>query len=61
MKAYRFLAEADAEFREQIRYYDEQVPDLSDDEAMLANPRRPWGFGKTKSCPTSLPHGGDHD
>ena len=30
MKAYRFLAEADAEFREQTRYYDEQVSGLGD-------------------------------
>ena len=30
MKRYRFLEEADAEFQEQIRYYDEQVAGLGD-------------------------------
>ena len=30
MKRYRFLEEADAEFHEQIRYYDEQIAGLGD-------------------------------
>ena len=30
MKPYRFLEEADAEFQEQIRYFDEQVARLGD-------------------------------
>jgi hypothetical protein len=30
LKPYRFLEEADAEFQEDIRYYDEQVPGLGD-------------------------------
>lgn len=30
MKRYRFLEEADAEFQEHIRYYDEQVVGLGD-------------------------------
>lgn len=30
MKPYRFLAEAEAEVREQSRYFDEQVPGLGD-------------------------------
>lgn len=30
MKRYRFLEEADAEFQEQIRYYDKQVAGLGD-------------------------------
>ena len=30
MKQYRFLDEADAEFQEQVRYYDKQVAGLGD-------------------------------